>query len=315
MSIAEDTWPIPWQPIVGDKKGMAPWLESIGARSALATLRTLPQGARDAWCASTARMLRRLDRRHADAARRFLTTALGPLDADELEDRVLQAFRHFLRVLIEADIVARMSNEERHERIRIEGAERVRPIQEAGTGALVVTCHLGNWEVAASAVPMVGFVPTYAVGKPPKNHYLAQQIQALREKNGVRLLPRRGAMEAAPAILRAGGTLGLLLDQRARVRPVLAPFFGRPARCDRSAGVLIRRMKVPLVFVFATCRDEPLTWDFRVDEILTPEELSQKSPQELAGIVNGVYERAIRRHPEQYFLLHDRYKDTPEADE
>src|SRR5258708_7641188 len=77
---------------------------------------------------------------------------------------------------------------------------------------------------------------------------LARGAPRLRESRGMRLIPRRGALEFVPAIVRAGGTVALLLDQRARVKPVLAPFFGREAKCDRSASVLVRRLRAPLVF-------------------------------------------------------------------
>ena len=118
-------------------------------------------------------------------------------------------------------------------------------------------------------------------------------------------------MSGAPAILRAGGALGLLLDQRARKKPVVVPFFGRPARCDRSAGVLMRRLRVPVVVVGCFRGDEPLTWRWVFTEVLQPEELAGASPEEVATRVNAALERLILRAPDQYFWLHDRYKDTP----
>ncbi|MEX1024540.1 MAG: lysophospholipid acyltransferase family protein [Planctomycetota bacterium] len=308
-------WPIARQAIDGARKGPLAWCEALLARGALAGLRRLPMPVFDPAVALLARAGRRLDRRHADAARRFLETALGPLEGKEREARVLTAFEHFLRVTVEADQVMRMSEAERRERISFEVPDVVRDLVASGSGCLLTTAHLGNWEVAAAAMPLIGFRSVYVVGKPPKNHYLARDLQDLRERLGVRLLPRRGAMEAGPTILKAGGSLGLLLDQRARKRPVLADYFGRPARCDRSAGVLIRRLGVPLVFVFGYRTEEPLRWRVEIPTVLGPETFAGLGPSEIAARVNAEYERAIRARPEQYFWLHDRFKDTPPADE
>ncbi|HKX46857.1 MAG TPA: hypothetical protein VJP77_09145 [Planctomycetota bacterium] len=109
----------------------------------------------------------------------------------------------------------------------------------------------------------------------------------------------------------AGCSLALLLDQRARVKPVIASFFGRPACCDRSAGVLLRRLGVPIVFGTAWREREPLSWTLRLGPVLHPEEVRGLAPESVAERVNRELERIILREPEQVFWLHDRYRDAP----
>lgn len=307
-------WPVPWEPVEGKKDGLGARLEYLAMRAVMGTLGRLPDRAREAAFGGLARVAPHLDRRHADAARRFLDQALGPLAPEDRERRVRQAYRHFFRVLIDSWRIEReLPYERTPEHFEVELDDDARRLFTSERGCVVVTGHLGNWEASTAVMPWLGLQPAYVIGKPVKNRYVSQAIQRMRESRHVRLLPRRGAMKSAAAIVQAGGALGMVLDQRARQRPVLAPFFGRPARCDRSAGVLLRRLNVP-VGVFACVYTEgSLRFRLVTSEVLWPEDLAGASPAEVAARVNRALERLIRAHPDQYFWLHDRYRDTPES--
>ena len=106
----------------------------------------------------------------------------------------------------------------------------------------------------------------------------------------------------------------MLLDQRARTRPVMAPFFGRNARCDRSAGVLLRRLRCPVVFVAAYKTPKDLRWRFRAHEVLLPDDVAGKSAEEICTAVNQKLEAMILEESDQYFWLHDRYRGAQAED-
>ena len=305
-------WPVAWQPVHGEEDGFLRRIEAVLACSALRCGARMPEPMFRVTLDLLARLARRIDRRHADAARGFLTQALGELPEEELERRVLQSYRHFFRVLVEPRrFLHRVPEEKVLEHFDIQWTDELRRVAEGPGGNLVVTPHLGNWEIAISVLARIGFGPLYAVAKPMKSRPLSVYVQEQREHCGVRLLPRRGAMTDAPTVIRSGGTIGLLLDQRARKRPVYAPFFGRPARCDRSAGVLMKRLRVPVLILCCVREEEPLRFRVEFEDCLRPEELRESSPEEIATRVNAAFERMILRHPEQYFWLHDRFKDTP----
>jgi len=314
-SLRQD-WPVARQEALGDRFGARAWIEYVAGRGALAVLSRLPEGPREAAIGAFARFARRVDRSHSDGARDFLRTAFGPTaGADEIEARLLQAWRHFFRITIESAGFARRVDFARLDD-HLDGvhvhpdAERLRA---RGTGTIFVTAHVGDWELGPSVLAHVGFDPFYAVVKPPKNRPLSAHLQDLRESRGLRSLARRGAMQHASAVLRGGGCLGMVLDQRARVRPVLAPFFGRLARCDRSAGVLMKRLRTP-VLVGACYRTGPWRWRLSVPTVIHPEELADSDPEAIVGRLNREFEARILEQPDQYLWLHDRYRGaTPEA--
>jgi KDO2-lipid IV(A) lauroyltransferase len=158
--------------------------------------------------------------------------------------------------------------------------------------------------------------PCYAVGKAPRNDFVAQHVRRLREAQGMRLVPRNGAMQVVPAALRAGCAAGLLLDHRPRQKPVYAPYFGRLAACDRSAGVLLRRVDAPIVFYgcYGLAEvDASAHWRFelRFTRLVRPEELHGLEPEAISALVNAELEALVRHRPDQYFWLHDRYRGAP----
>lgn len=307
-------WPVEWQPVWGSRDGVVARFEAHCVSGLFEIAARLPEGLLGAIIGGLSRVARRIDRRHADAARRFLSQALGDMPERERERRVLQAYRHFFRVLVEQRrFMRRVPPEKTLEHFAFEMTDDARRVFESGKGCVLLTGHIGNWEAAIAAAPWVGLDPVYAVAKPPKNRPLSILAQREREMRGIRLLPRRGAMRDAPKVIRAGGAIGMLLDQRARKRPVLAPLFGRLARCDRSAGVLMKRLGVPVLVSATTLTDRPLHYRVEFYDCLWPEDLAGADPAAIATRINAAYERMIRAHPEQYFWLHDRYKDTPET--
>ena len=312
--VTTSSWPIPWTPVHGSEDGFVPRLQAHALGVALAVAARLPWSFVRLGLGGLARVAKAVDRRHARAARTFLTQALGELAPAELEARVLQAYRHLFRIGIEPTrFRLRVPPGRFAEHYDVEWSADMERVRQSGDGCIFVTGHIGNWEAGAVAMPLLGFRPAYAVAKPPKNRPLSIRLQEGREALGTRVLPRRGAMAAAPKILREGGSLAMLLDQRARKRPVLAPFFGRLARCDRSAGVLMKRLERPVCLGACYLTERPLYYRVRFFDVLWPEELRQAKPEQIAERLNRGFERMILAAPDQYFWLHDRFKDTPEA--
>lgn len=310
----DGAWPVPWQPVWGERNGLGELLSYFAAQTVIGGAARAPLWMSDLATAAAARVVKAFDRRRLHHTRDFLRLALGNLPPAEVDRRLLQAYRHLFRVMADARrFNMRIPVEETLEHFDVSLSDDARAVRDSGEGCVALTAHVGSWEAGVAALPWLGFHPVYAVARPPKNKRLSMALQEDRERRGVRVLPRRGAMRNAAKVIQAGGTIAMVLDQRARKRPVLAPFFGRPARCDRSAAVLMKRLRVPVVFGFCTLTEEPMKYRLELGEVLCPEELAGADPVEISTRINGVFERAILAHPEQYFWLHNRYKDTPEA--
>lgn len=313
-------WPVaPAEEVHGTDRSVLARAVYWVARGALALLARAPDGVLEPVLGAFARLARRFDGRHSRAARQFLAQAYPDDTPETRERRVLTAYRHFLDVVVtSARLAARppgsfpLDDVEFVEDRAVTQPGDLEAYFAATGGRIAVTAHLGDWELGSAVMPWAGLGPVYAIGKPPRNHFLSRHMLRTREARGIRVLARRGAMAEAPAVIASGGTLALLLDQRARVKPVLAPFFGRPARCDRSAGVLVKRLKAPVMLAY--CLRLPgrkRRYRLECGPVFWPEQVSRWNPEQFAARINAEFERKIRHYPEQYFWLHDRYRDTP----
>jgi Kdo2-lipid IVA lauroyltransferase/acyltransferase len=301
---------------LGARGGLMAWLEYGFVRALLGGVSRLPDGVQRAFVGGAARLAAKVDKRHGDAARSFMRQALGCAQMErDGDERVVQAYRHLFQLSLDSEAferrVPQASLLEHYDFKTCAGFDE---LMGADTGGLLVTLHVGDWEAGSAAMPHIGMDPAYGVARPPKNRYLSEHLLRVRERKRVRVMPRRGGMQQSGKILENGGWIGLLLDQRPSGKHVLAPFFGRLAPCERSAAVLMKRMGVPVAIGanFKTAR--PFHYEFVISRILQPEELAQMSVVEIVTLVNGEMEALILRHPEQYFWLHDRFRNAPEPE-
>jgi Kdo2-lipid IVA lauroyltransferase/acyltransferase len=305
-------WPVENFNVRGDRTGFSAWVEYYLLRGVQRVLLWSPRPVRRMCTAGLARLAYLFDKRHTESARKFIKVAFPDLSADEVEARVMGAWKHALRLLTEVEGMSRLLDKPIGDHFKLTLCAEARAVLDAGQGCLVVTAHVGHWE-AGGVLSSLGFRPFYGVGKPPRNAPLGDHIQRMREGQGLRMLSRKGAMKGIPSVLRAGGTVAMLLDQRARVKPVVAPFFGRPAFCDRTIGVLARRLDVPVLFFAVYMTPEPFQYELVMPCVLQPADFVGLKPEQVAARINSELEELILAHPEQYFWLHDRYAGAPDT--
>lgn len=300
------------QDVLGARNGPGAWCSYLWVRVAVAVLTRLPRRLRDGVLTVLGELARRIDRRHSEPARSFLHAALGEdLDPQRREALVRGSFRHLASVTLDSQLFERrIPVEKLNEHFKLEACEEARALLAGDTRGhfMFVTCHVGNWEAISYWLPRRGHIPTYAIAKPPKNRPLSRWIQRVRERRGLNLLSRYGAMDDMTRIIRDGAAVGFLLDHRATSRPVVAPLFGKPALCERVSGVLFRRAKKPVILAACYETGRPFHYRLVAPRVFQPEELSSWSPEEVATRVNAELEKLILAAPDQYHWLHDRYR-------
>lgn len=310
--MAERAWPLPWLEVAGDRGGALQYVQYLLYRGAVGMGSRLPLAGRRAMSWSLGSLMRTLDRNRARAAHEFIAQAFPELAERERHALLLAAWRHLIELVLEdARFNECVLGPHIAEHFEVEVTPAARAAAESGRGGLIVVPHVGMWEALPAIAPVLGFAPTYAISRPPKNRYLARHAQAVREARGYRLIPRHGAIEHLLAAVEGGAWVGLMLDQRARGKTVLAPFFGRPAQCERSIAVLVRRLRRPVLFAACYGTGEPFRYKAVFEAPLALEELSSLDAEGIAAALNRELERLIRRAPEQYFWLHDRFRNAP----
>src|SRR5437867_2440309 len=179
--------------------------------------------------------------------------------------------------------------------------------------ALVLTAHLGNWELLAAAHRLAGY-PLSIVVRPLDSASLNMLAGRLRRKSGVELIDKRGALRPVLRALAAGRMVAILLDQNAaRHEGVFVPFFGRTASTSKSLAVLAVRTRTPVVPIFI--RREGRHHRVTIHPPLDPPAVNdvERAVVELTMRCTAAIEAAISEVPEQWLWAHNRWRTRPAA--
>jgi KDO2-lipid IV(A) lauroyltransferase len=182
-----------------------------------------------------------------------------------------------------------------------------------GKGIVLALGHIGNWELTCRLSRYVQ--PNAAIAKRSWHPRLDALAEELRGRTAVQTFWRDDPATGRSMLklFRAGGTLGILIDQDiAGVQNVFVPFFGRPAATPRAAGDLALRFDATLLVI--TCARRPEGG--HVLEVVEVPHHAGASDREaevvrLTAACAAVQEAAIRRHPEEWVWMHQRWKTRP----
>lgn len=254
---------------------------------------------------------------------------------------IAQAFYgHLFRAIFELARDAFMSPEMRSRLVRIEGAETFRA-SAAGKGALLLTGHFGNWELA---VPIaVGHLPewrgrvhiirdfgagtdAHAVQRAGRRGFLVvRRIRsrlvgflsylAFRRFNraGMKVISQGGAVKGTLRRLRAQEAVVFVLDHHAGGRNrILVNFMGYPAYTFRSLAVIALASEAPVVPI-ACYRDTDGKHVVRFEPPLQTIRTGNLTNdiRENTELYNKTLVRLIREHPDQWFWFHERWRYAP----
>jgi Kdo2-lipid IVA lauroyltransferase/acyltransferase len=190
----------------------------------------------------------------------------------------------------------------------IENWEIVQETVARGKGVLVVSGHLGNWELGGAYVAARG-LRMEAVARRMQNPLFDQYLTETRTSVGVHVIHDADAVKRVPRVIRDGGVVGFLFDQGAAgLASTWVPFFGRYAKTPRGPAVFALRLNAPIVFACAV-REPNGKYSMKFEEIAVNRtgDLDRDVDAIVAAYTNAL-ERWVRKYPEQYFWHHRRWK-------
>lgn len=182
----------------------------------------------------------------------------------------------------------------------IEGEEHLRRAREISRGpVLFLTAHMGNWEWGAAWLGLSGDLQG-VVARRHEARSVEQLFRRRRGAFGLTVLEERRSAPGVLGMLRAGNSVGMLVDRDVTRGGLDARFFGRLARVPRAHVSLALRAGAAILPGFVVC--EP---DGRHRLIFEP----PLDPRRLGGVQGGVeaclavLEKYIRQYPEQWLVF------------
>ena len=240
---------------------------------------------------------------------RQLAAAFPEKTPDEIARIARAAYGHLGRTAIETAVLPSYGASEIIDLFeQVDGWDRVEERLALGRGLILVTGHLGNWELGGAYLAARG-LPIDAVARHMNNPLFDRYLTRTRQQIGMTVVHDDQAVRRVPRSLRSGRAVAFLVDQGAiGLASAWVPFFGRYAKTPRGPAVFSLRLGTPMVFGVALRRPSgryQLTFE-PIDATDTGNR--DADVDRIVADYTSMLERWVRRAPEQYLWHHRRWK-------
>lgn len=252
-----------------------------------------------------------VDRRHRSIAINNLTIAFGTrMSAEDIRDLAKANFVQLARLVLEIPSLFKLKRTNLDRYVTFTGGHHLVEALQSGNGVLILTAHMGNWELMALAFALKFGRPCNALARPLDYEPADRLLTELRRTTGNRVVDKANAGKAVAAMLKNDEIVGILLDQTASwYEGVFVPFFGKIACTNKGMAMFAQRYKAPVLPAFnyrlpdgryRIVIDRPLpivtTGNTRYDIMINTERF------------NRVIEKHILSAPDNWFWVHRRWR-------
>lgn len=197
----------------------------------------------------------------------------------------------------------------------IDGVESIfdnaRRLHDEAGGCIFVVPHLGNWELIVHGAA-IARIPVTVVVRPLDNPKLEKHLFEMRSGSGQEILAKRNALFYLRTALRKGRSVGLLADQHAGMKGIDVPFFGKPASTTTGPAALAILFGRPIMLVACVRKPGGGAYEVLLSDSIVPDTEAESvvEIERLTVLMNSEIEKFVRKYPDQYLWLHDRWKLT-----
>jgi Kdo2-lipid IVA lauroyltransferase/acyltransferase len=247
---------------------------------------------------------------------RNLEMAFPEKNPEEREQILRELFRNLGWLLAEFCQMPRYTQVNTQKFLRYEGLDHYLRAKGKGKGVLIVTGHLGAWELSSYYHSLMGY-PMSMVIRRLDNPRVDQLVNRIRCLHGNRVLHKDDFARGLLAAMRQGETVGILMDTNMTPpQGVFVPFFAQQA-CTASglARVALKTGAAVLPgFMLWEEQEQKYVLHFgpEIEMIATGDD--EKDAIENTARFTSVIESYVRRYPSQWLWVHRRWKTRPEGE-
>ena len=252
-------------------------------------------------------------RRHAEIN---LQMAFPEITEEERDHIKRRSFNNLGRLLGEISQFPRLNRHNITSIVTYEGLENYLNAKAKGHGVILLTGHIGAWELSVYAHSIYGY-PMSFLARRVDNPLVEQLADSYRARYGNRGIDKKNSVREVLRTLKTGGVVGILADLNAtREEGVFCDFFGTAA-CT-TAGVAALALRTG-----ATVLPGYLVWDetaglhrLHFDQPIETVNTGRQKEDIVANTARyaKVLESIIRRYPDQWLWIHRRWRTRPEGE-
>lgn len=243
---------------------------------------------------------------------RQIAAAFPEFSAARVKEVAVKSYDSLGRTSLETALLPALSKEQLLEMFeRVEGWELFEAARANGKGAVVVTGHLGNWEIAGAYI--AAHIPFNAVSRRMENPIFDAYLTRTRAKGGMQMIWDGDAVRQSPRMLRQNHAVAFLADQDGLgLASTFVPFFGRPAKTPRGPAVFAMRLDAPMIFGVSV-RQPSGRYALLLEAVTAPRTGDRETDVDaLVLAFTQKLEAMIRQYPDQYFWQHRRWRRQPD---
>jgi KDO2-lipid IV(A) lauroyltransferase len=258
-----------------------------------------------------------LSKRYRNVSMKNLNLAYGDtLSLAEKKAITRKVFINFgIAALAEFPYMSHYSNDDiiRIVKISKEDIDYIRSIKDSGRGILFISGHIGNFEVGARRIVIEGHRVS-VVARMDNNQVMADLFNGIRNQGGYDVLGRGNAIRTVIKRLKEGEIVAMLPDQKSD--DVWVPFFGQLSGTVGGPAVIAMRTGAAIIPCYCI-RNDAGSYTAIVEPEIDTHATSDHHADcvRIMTDVNASLERIIRKYPDQWLWLHDRWKVTPPEEE
>jgi KDO2-lipid IV(A) lauroyltransferase len=248
---------------------------------------------------------------------RNLQLALPEMPKEQREKTLRRLYRNLGTLLAEFCLMPGYTPEEASGFIRYEGLDNFLAARERGKGVLVLTGHLGAWELSSFYHSLMG-MPMGMVIRRLDNPLVDEFVNRIRCLHGNRVIHKDDFARGLIASMRAGETVGILMDTNMTPpQGVFVPFFGVMACTASGMARIALKTGAAVVPGFLLWEESEQRYVLRFGKELQVIHSGDAERDAVANtaLFTSAIEETIRRYPDQWLWMHRRWKTRPQGEE
>lgn len=247
---------------------------------------------------------------------RNLRLAMPELGSDARHDIIKGVFANLGRLLGEFSQFPKITGENISDLVEYDGFENYERASERGRGVLMLTGHIGAWELCAFAQGAYGHPLSFLV-RPLDNPLLNEMIDRYRGLSGNRTINKNRAVRTVLEILKHGHDVGLLIDVNTLAdQGIFCDFFGIPACSTTGLAVFALRSDAPVVPGFLIWDEQSGKHKLRFEPevgLIRTGDFKEEVTLNTARFTKIIEDHA-RRYPDQWLWVHKRWQTRPDGE-
>ena len=221
----------------------------------------------------------------------------------ELQKISRKIFRNFAKYLADFFRFEKLNLSYIEKNIKLKNLHYFDAALASGKGVVVLTAHLGNWELGGVVIAQLGY-PFWAVALPHKNKKVNDFFDAQRNSKGVKVIAMGKAVRSCLTEIRKNHMVALVGDRDFTEKGISIDFFGRPTHFPEGPAALSLMTGASIVPGFMLRNpDDTFTLSIEKPVEFSPTGDKAKDLENLITVYNKIFEDYISRYPEQWYVF------------